>query len=75
MQIYLSIMPEWMIKSISIAEPISTKIIDGILTGYNSMRTLFFSYFIINILNFFTITLFYNYLNPKAQPGFSHNFL
>lgn len=29
----------------------------------------------VNLLNFLTLTLLYNYLNIPSQPSFSHNFL
>lgn len=49
--------------------------LDYIVKGYNMLRTLFMSYFVGNLLNFFTLTLMYNYLNIKTQPSFCHNFI
>ena len=74
-EVYLYIMPEWMVTTVENIQPISTAILDVIVTGYNFLRTFFFSYFVVNLLNFFTLTLMYNYLNVPTQPSFSHNFM
>jgi hypothetical protein len=64
-----------MIGSIFNAQMVSREALNIVMIGYNYLRTLFVSYFVVNILNFFTITLMYNYLNIRTQPSFSHSFL
>lgn len=39
------------------------------------MKACFCSYFVINIINFYSLTLFYNFLAIRSQPTFSHNSL
>lgn len=64
-----------MIKTVENVQPVSQSALSVIITGYNYLRNLFFSYFVVNLLNFLTLTLLYNYLNIPSQPSFSHNFL
>lgn len=74
-EIALCFLPEWMIKTVENVQPVSQSALSVIITGYNYLRNLFFSYFVVNLLNFLTLTLLYNYLNIPSQPSFSHNFL
>lgn len=39
------------------------------------MKTFFVSYFIMNLINFYSITLMYNFFNLYSQPALSRDIL
>ena len=55
------------------------KILEGALTttelGYLLMKLFVASYFFIDIINFWTLTLIYNVLNISTMPAFSKYYL
>lgn len=60
-----------MIKMVKTIDPVSSALIDGISEFYRMLKLSFCSYFVINIINFYSLTLMYNFLGFSAQPVFS----
>lgn len=60
-----------MLKVTKTIDPISSALIDGVNKCYSMLKVTFCSYFLMNIVNFYTLTLMYNFLGLPAQPIFS----
>ena len=60
-----------MMKVVETIDPISNFLIDGVTKSYSLLKLTFCSYFVINIINFYSLTLLYNFLGLSGQPIFS----
>lgn len=69
--ISIYVVPDGMIKMVKTIDPVSSALIDGISEFYRMLKLSFCSYFVINIINFYSLTLMYNFLGFSAQPVFS----
>lgn len=68
---YVYFVSEKMIKVVETIDPVSNSLIDGVTKSYSLLKLTFCSYFVINIINFYSLTLLYNFLGLSAQPIFS----
>lgn len=69
--ISIYVVSDGMIKMVKTIDPVSSALIDGISEFYRMLKLSFCSYFVINIINFYSLTLMYNFLGFSAQPVFS----
>lgn len=60
-----------MMKLVNTIDPISSALIDGVTKFYTILKLSFCSYFVINMINFYSLTLMYNFLGLASQPIFS----
>lgn len=63
--------PQKMIKIVNTIDPISSTIIDGVTKIYSMLKLSLCTYFVMNMISFYTLTLMYNFLGLPAQPNFS----
>lgn len=69
--IYIYFVSENMLKMANSVDPISSALIDGVNKCYSMLKVTFCSYFLMNIVNFYTLTLMYNFLGLHSQPIYS----
>jgi hypothetical protein len=62
-------------KTIQVISPVASAVMTVMQQAYSVLKVSFFSYFLIDIISFWNLSLMYNFLNLPTVPLFSKYFL